>query len=278
MFIRLIRSFAGIKDNVWTYFVYEVLSVLLTSFLWVPVYTYIYKMTLHWMGSDALINSKALTVVFSYKGILGISAIFILCLMIIFIQIGLLVIITQKSYFRKKVTLVDALIFVVKRVPKFFRLGILLILPFFLLFILLRQSALLDIFTDKYNVQIYLANQKPVSGIQLYLYCVIFVTLLYLLLRSVFAIHFIILKGQGTTKAIRSSFQFTRKKEMLTLLYLVLMNALILLLGFGIMYGVTWLIKLAVASITNPLISNFLLTLSSYLLHLRMLLVFPINL
>jgi len=162
MFKWLIHSFAGIRHNFHTYFVYEILSVLLTSFIWVPTYTFIYKKTLHWMGTDALINNRVLNVVLNYKGMLGIAAIFLLCLMVIFVQIGLLIIISQKSCFHKEITLTDALFFVVQRVPRFFRLGILFILPFFLLFILITQSPLLEVVTDKYNVQIFLSNQLSI--------------------------------------------------------------------------------------------------------------------
>jgi glycerophosphoryl diester phosphodiesterase len=265
------------KDNFETYFAYEILSVLLTSFIWVPTYLYIYKKTLEWMGKDALINSQVADVVFSYKGLIGIASIFVLCLMVIFVQIGLLIIISQKSYFKTRISLIDALFFVIRRIPKMFRLGVVLILPFFLLFLLISQSPLLDVVTDKYNVQIFLFNQLNMSQFQLYVYCLLFVALLYFFLRGLFAIHFIILKGQGTSKAIRSSFAITRKKEIWMVLYLLISNAIIFLFGFGFMYGISFVFDLVIDQISNPLVSNILLTLYSFLLNIVLLIAFPLN-
>jgi len=74
-----------------------------------------------------------------------------------------------------------------------------------------------------------------------------------------------------------SSFRITRRKGILMVLYLFLFNAVLLLVGFGMMYGITWVIKLLVVQITNPLISNFLLTLSSFLLNILLLIFFPFN-
>jgi glycerophosphoryl diester phosphodiesterase len=213
----------------------------------------------------------------SYKGLVGIIVIFILCVIIVFVEAGVLIVISQKQYFNQEVDVLNSLLFVLKRVPKLFGLSIFQIVPFFMLIILPLNLNFMKIIQEKINLPILITSQLNGSKIYLILNIIILFLCIYLFIRSIFTIHFIVIKGLKGSKAMLSSIRITRKNEIRIFVYLIIFNIVVFFIGITSIYLLTGFIKWFMDSITNPLVSNYALTLSSYITYLLVILIMPIN-
>lgn len=275
--IRLFyKSFKDCMEDLKKYASFELFCVLFTSFIWVPFLTYIYKLTLRWMGSPSLLNNEVYNIAKNYKGIAGIMLIFVLCIIIIFIEIGVLIVLAHKNYFDKEIGIFDSFVYVIKRLPKFFRLGIFQLIPFLLITILTINLPLLNVITGKINLPIFIAS-KLKNNTMILVYGIAIIILIYVLLRSIFTTHYILIEGQNVSKAIISSVKLTKHKKVIILIFLIMFNGIILIFGGSIMYSITYIIKNTIGNIQNHMLTNYFTTLSSYLTYLLIILIMPFN-
>lgn len=271
------KSFKDCLDDFKKYGTFELLCVIFTSFIWVPVLTYIYKFTLGWMGTSSLINNEIYSIFKSYKGVIGVTLILTICALIILVEVGVLIVLSQKNYFEKNVSLAGSLIFVLKRLPKFVRLGFFQLVPFLLLAILTLNLPILNIITEKFNVPIFFTSKLEGQIVFLVVFGVCCMLIAYMFLRIIFAMHFLIIKGQNVSAAILSSIRLTKHNKIRILFYLIIFNGIIISLGASIIYSITYLIKTASGVIHNPLFTNYFTTLSSYLTYLLIIMIMPVN-
>ncbi|RXZ76712.1 glycerophosphodiester phosphodiesterase [Paenibacillaceae bacterium] len=259
--------------------IFEYIFMLATSFIFVPINSYIFNRVVHAFGTGSLLNGDVYKIVLSYKGIAGLLGISLIAVLVLFIEFGVLIIISQKKYFGKDVLISDALITTLRRTPIIFGFGMLQLMIFLLFLIPFIESPLSSSLLSYFNVPIFFNSQlHDTSNLMLAAYGAAFLVLVYLILRWVFVLHYIVIEGQTTRAAIRSSLTLTKNKRITILLYLFLLNALIVFAGFIVLSPLTFLPAWLDLDLLNYFTKNYSLTLSGFLTYLFALLLAPLNL
>ena len=257
---------------------FAMLFLVMTSSLFIPLISYIFNRMMRAISTGSLLNGEIYRIALSYQGIGAVLAISLVAMLILFLQLGVVLVITQKVYFRKDVLIADAFITILRRTPALFSFGTIQLMLYLLFLLPFIESPLSASVLSKVNLQIYFTTKlSNGSFILLGLYIVLLIVFIYFILRWLFSLHFIIIEGQSTRQAIRSSLELTRGNRIRILLQLVLFNAVVLLVGFGIVSLVNYLTSLIPNSPFSFFINDYMLTISGFLAYLAALLLIPIN-
>ncbi|WP_020619442.1 glycerophosphoryl diester phosphodiesterase membrane domain-containing protein [Paenibacillus daejeonensis] len=257
---------------------FALLFLVMTSYLFIPLISYIFNRMMRAISTGSLLNGEIYRIALSYQGIGAVLAISLVAMLVLFLQLGVVLVIAQKVYFRKDILIADAFITILRRTPALFSFGTIQLMLYFLFLLPFIESPLSASVLSKVNLQIYFTTKlSNGSYILLGLYIVLLIVFIYYILRWLFSLHFIIIEGQSTRQAIRSSLELTRGNRIRILLQLVLFNAVVLLAGFGIVSLVNYLTSLIPNSPFSFFINDYMLTISGFLAYMAALLLIPIN-
>jgi glycerophosphoryl diester phosphodiesterase len=276
--LKLIKnSFDDLKQTFKQLMLFEFLYLLLTSFIFVPTISYIFHRVLWSIGSGTLLNTEVFKIVLNYKGLLGLIVITIVAVIVLFIQFGVIIVITQKQYFNKHVTIMEALVSVIKNIPKIFTFSIFQLGLLFICLIPFIDSPLLSSLTGDIDLEVFIRHKILESELLFMLYILVLLIVIYILLRWIFTLHYMILEDKSTKDAIKESMRLTKANSIKILIGLFVLNGLILYLALNIISFITFIPALIQGDINNFILENFLVTLSSFLTYLLTLLLIPIN-
>lgn len=276
MFQLLKNSLTDFKSSYKKHLAFEFIFMLFTSFIFVPIIAVIFNRILKMMGTNSLLNAEVYKIGLSYTGLFGMTVISLLMVIVLFIEFGVLTIIAQKRYFDKRILISDALITVVKNLPKLLGFGILhfmLILLLIMPFINLPISpALLD-----FNLPIFLTSMLYESQFSMTLYIVAFLLVVYFILRSIFTLHFILIEDSSIWQAMKCSFRMTKYNKSKLLFSLFLLNIMIFSIGFLFMSLISFIPSMFDTKMIGNIIENYLITFASYMTIIFSLLLLPMN-
>src|SRR5690554_3478453 len=105
--------------------------MLLSSLLFVPVIAYLFNRTLRAMGTSTVLNNEIYQIGLSVNGILWILLIVCSCVVLLFIQFGVILIVSQQHIFAKKVYITDAFVTTIRSIPKLISLSFIQMILFF---------------------------------------------------------------------------------------------------------------------------------------------------
>lgn len=243
MFQLIKDSFRDFKTDIKKYIVFEGVYTLISSVIFIPLISYIFHLIMRGIGSVSLLNKQVFQIGSNYKGILGLIIIFIVSTIVIFIEYGSLIVISQKKYYGKDVSIADAFLTSVNNIPKIFNFGMirltvlfLLIIPF--LDIPLPSKMARDVVVPKFVMEAILE-----SNILLILYTIGVILVFYVFLRWIFTIHCVIIEGKDTKNAVVTSLKLTKNRKISILLKLVLLNIVFFTVAFSIVFLVAMTIK-----------------------------------
>lgn len=278
MFTLLRNSIKVFKNTYKKLLVFQLVYMALTSFIFVPSIAYIFNRILWSMGSESLLNKEVLKIGLRYEGILGIIIICVIIVVVMFIEFGVIIIISQKRYYNQDVSISDSIITTFVKTPKLFSFGILQLVLLFILIIPLIDSPLLSTFSENVNFQIFFNSNLERSNLFWLLYAIVFLIILYIILRWIFTLHFIIIENKSARKAIKSSLALTKKNKTRIVFNLLLFNIIVFGIGIALISSIVFIPSYFNISTQTNLLGNYLITLSSYMTIILTLLVMPINL
>ncbi|CAM4215206.1 glycerophosphoryl diester phosphodiesterase [Paenibacillus endophyticus] len=278
MLQRLGRSIRDFRDTYKKHLVFEYLFMLLTSFVIIPIISFIFNRIIRVVGSGSVLNGEFYKIGLSYAGVGGLIAICFVAMLVLFIEFGVIITIAQQHYFGKKVLISDALLTTLRQTPKLFGFGIIQLVFFLLIIFPFIDSPLSSSLYAQFNVPIFFNSRIMSSSMMmLALYGALLLAGLYTVLRWIFVLHFIMIENKSIRAAIRSSLVLTKGKRLSIFINLFLLNALVFSLGFmtisSIAYLPSWLDNNVLKFITN----QYSLTLSTVLTYMFTLLLVPIN-
>lgn len=259
-------------------FVFEYLYILMTGFVIVPLLAYIFNRILLAVGSNVLLNTDVYQLAVNYEGVLGIALILTLCVLALFIEIGVVIVLAHKRLYGQRVLLSDALATTLRAIPRLVGLGP---LPLGILVVGLLpiiESPLSDSLLGSFNLPILLTTEFTESRIHALLYTVLLLAGIYVSVRFVFAHHFIVTEGMSAFSALRSSFRLTQSKELRLIVYVLLLNVLLVLLGFIVLWSLSLVPVLLPLPGVRYVMDHFYLLFSGFLTYAFALLVIPANL
>ncbi len=219
--------------------VFESLFILLSGFVFVPFMSWLFDRFLRSGGSGYLVNGEVITYAFDWRGALSFVLLGSLMAFFLFTEIGVILVLAQKTYFGHSVTVMDALATVIKRIPRLIGLGI---IQFLLLMILISpfiDSPLLNYLLSGYNIDILIINPIRQSIIKVVITAMILTIVFLLICRLIFSLQLIIVRSRTMVKAMKESWKITKGRILRVSVSLVAVNLLL----FGLASGLLMLIN-----------------------------------
>ena len=259
------------------YLLLGVLSILLTSYLFVPFIAWLFNRVLRVLSGGYLVNSDLMRLVLDWRTLGFFLFMLLLVVIIFFLEFAIILVIAREAYFQRRVSLSDALSTAWRRIPRI--IGLSSLLMFFLLVLLIPfvDNPFLESLFGQINWPALLRSQILRSRLLQIIYVGLLTGLIYLLLRSIFVFHFIVLTNIPTRRALLASFRMTKRKSLKMILYLMGFNALTVILVLSLLPQLNRLPGLLNLRTNISLIENIMMVIASYLTFLVLLLMVPIN-
>lgn len=276
--IRMFRnSFKDFKNVYKKYVLFEIIHTIITSFLFVPIISYVVGRLLIKIGSRSLINSDVFKTALSYEGIIGLIFISILFVTFIFIEYGVLIIISQKKYFNKDISILNSFVTTLKKIPRMLSLGVLPLTILFILLIPFIELPISNIIAKDLDLPLYVRRQVIDSKVDLAIYITVLISLIYIFLRLIFTFHAIIIENKTSFKSMKRSLKLTDNREVKIFLKLIFFNTLIFSSGFLIVSLFTFLANKLNIVIDNNYLEELFITFSSYITYIFLSMLVPTN-
>lgn len=255
----------------------ELMFKLLTSLLFIPIFSYLFDKMIRMLGTGPLLNRDVYKIGLSLTGWGVLMAIALLCVIVVFIELGTIIVIAQKTYYQREVAVVDALHTVLRATPKLLGFGMIPLILFIVLLFPLADSPYLQALRESFNLSYFLQKQLYYPYLLGLFYTVFIGLILYTVVRWVFTLHFILIEKQSVMKAIRSSIQLTRQNKSKTLVYLMTFNIAVFVLGFAMLYAISSISSLLETYAVIFTVQKYLTMLYSFLTLLFSMIAIPLN-
>lgn len=278
--LRLIgRSIRDFRKYSAKLLLFQLIYMLVTSVVILPVTSLLFHRVLRVVGSGSLLNGEVYRIGLSYKGLVGLTLIGLVASFTLLIQLLVLIVLIQQRIFGKEIAISDAVLTVLRKMPKLLGFGVFQLLLLLLLLIPFIDSPLSASFYALFNVPIFLNNKVlDASYMMTAAYVVLLAGLLYSLLRWIFVLHGIVLEDLNLRQAVRESHALTQGRRWRLFGSLLLFNAAILAATSAAVSALghipSWL-NLDVLALVSQ---HYSLTVSTVLAYLLELLLLPINL
>jgi glycerophosphoryl diester phosphodiesterase len=275
LFERSIRDFRATYKK---HLLFEYLYMLLSSFVFIPIISYMFNRIIRMVGSGSLLNDEVYKVGLSYKGIIGLAAIGLVAVIVLFIEFGVMITIAQKNYFGKEVFISDAILTTLSKMPNIFGFGIIQLLFFVLFLVPFIDSPLSSFFYAFFNVPIFFNSRiLDTSVFWLALYAIAFLAAVYTMLRWIFVLHYIIIEGKSIRAAIKSSLSLTKGKRLSIFINLFLLNTFVVSLGFVTLSSIAYFPSWVDINVLKAFSDHHSLTLTTVFTYMFTLLLVPVN-
>lgn len=246
---------------------YEVFTKILLSLIILPIFTFIINTILKRAGFDLLINSQIISFGFSKNGLLVMLILYIAAIIITLIEIGGLIIINNNLITGKTSTdFYSLIIFIFKKIPNFFGIGGVVSILFIFVFISFTGINILSYLGVPKSIPPFIKSYIDENTIFTLIYLLFMVISLYLSIKWIFSLHFILLENKSGVSALKSSSNLIKKNKKLFFTYLItgtLITIILLLIITSIYNG--FILILSDIINHNSLIGISLLGLSIFL-------------
>ncbi|WP_419872321.1 glycerophosphoryl diester phosphodiesterase membrane domain-containing protein [Candidatus Pristimantibacillus sp. PTI5] len=278
MLQRLGRSIRDFRDTYKKHLIFEYLFMLMTSFVIIPIISFIFNRIIRIVGSGSVLNGEFYKIGLSYAGVGGLIAICLVAMLVLFIEFGVVITIAQQHYFGKNVLISDAVLTTLHQTPKLFGFGFIQLMFFLLFLVPFIDSPLSSSLFAQFNVPIFFNSRIwSSSAAMLALYGLLLLAGLYLVLRWIFVLHYIMIEDKSIRAAIKSSLVLTKGKRLSIFINLFLLNALVFSLGFITISTVAYLPSWLDDNLLKVITDQYSLTLSTVLTYMFTLLLVPVN-
>ena len=186
---------------------FQILTHLLFIFIILPSYFYIRTFIVSLNKLSVIDNTELLRFVFSPLGII----LLIISLMVIFfyflVELSGLILLTS-SYQKERLepSFITILKESIKLIPKFLNKSIIVISFYFLLLIPITSSVLGFNLFKKFNIPNFIFREIIKNPIYLIIYILIVIIFYYLFIKAIFTFHYILIKKEKSSTAIKKSF------------------------------------------------------------------------
>jgi len=271
-----ISSLIDLKKSFRKYLVFELIYLLLTSFIFVPLFSYLFNRLFLFMGSNFYLNQDIFRLALDYRGLAGLLILIVIAALLVFHEICVLIIISHKRYLQKEILISEAIITAIKAMPRILGLGTLYLIPFFIMMIPFVDLPITPILTDRLEIPRFITDRIFDSRLLTAAYVIYLCVAAYIFIRCAFALHFVVIENKSIKKAVSASFKFTGKISLRVFLYLILFNMILLISGFAVISGLAAIPLLSDLDF-GYILKNHVITLSGSVSFVYTLLLTPIN-
>ncbi|GEN46033.1 glycerophosphoryl diester phosphodiesterase membrane domain-containing protein [Alkalibacillus haloalkaliphilus] len=255
---------------------FALIYTVLTSVLFMPIISFIFNRILMLIGAPTVINHDVYSIALSYSGAIALTVVGLMVFALIFIEFGVFIVLAQQHFFNQSITLANAFLTAVSKTPKLISVSILpLIMVLFLLVPFVETP--IDRVVYDLNMDILYSGHLSLSYLSIAVYFGLLVLVLYIILRWIFAIHYIVIEGLNVRKAIKQSMRLTKGNKKSVLVNVIAINLLIFALSTLLIYLISLIPSGMVGTIIGDLIEHYLVTISTVIAALSTLVLVPIN-
>lgn len=258
------------------YLSFEIIYTMLSSFLFVPFLIYIFNRLLNAMGVGSLLNAEVYRLGMSFPVMSVVLFITFLAVAILFVEFGVLITISHKRYFKKPVLVTQALLTALKKLPKLLGFGVFQLMFLLVLVLPFIDSTTLPPFLD-INLTIFLTSIFYESPWYIAIYIGLMLVIGYTILRWMFTLHFIFIEDTSIWKGMKESWKITKKNQFRLVLSVFLANFVIFSAAFLFIRTISYIAVIIDSQAIGHLISEYILTLSSYAAIIGSLFFIPVN-
>ncbi|MDQ0159336.1 glycerophosphodiester phosphodiesterase family protein [Alkalibacillus salilacus] len=276
MFRLFKRSLDDFKTTYPQHLAFAIVYMLLTSFIFVPVASIIFNRILMYIDAPTLINNEVYSVALSYSGISILILVALIVFILLFIQFAVFIVIAQKQYFKKPITVANAFLTGLSRSRKLLSISVLPLILVLLLLAPFIRTPINEIVYDL-NMSILYSGHLSLSYVSLAVYFAVLMFVLYIILRWIFVIHFIVIEKSNVRHAIKRSMQLTKRHQKSILISVLSINVMIFLLSTLILYLISLIPNVMTGTIVGDLIEHYLVTITSIIATLSTLILIPVN-
>ncbi|WP_280772055.1 glycerophosphoryl diester phosphodiesterase membrane domain-containing protein [Salipaludibacillus daqingensis] len=277
MLVIVKRSLQDFYLSYKKYVAFALIYMLMTSFLFVPVISFLFNRMLKAFGSGSLLNAEVYRIGLSTVGLIGLLIISFLTVVIFFIEFGVMIIIAQQTYFKRDVLVSEALVTTVKKLPALLGFGMIQLMVIFFMILPFIDSPVFPALLD-FNIPIILTSQfYSMSTVAMILFLIMFLMAVFFLTRLIFTLHFIFIEQKSVWNAMKESWKFTKYKKVYIIVNVLLLNLVIFVSGFLIITILSYIPNVADTIFVSQIIENYLITFSSFMALIISLLFIPLN-
>ena len=239
-----LRHSARDVQRVWkSILVFESIYMAATGLLFVPALVFLFSRFLSAIGANLLLNGDVYRLALSLEGGAALAAVGFAAGLIMFLDFGTVIVIAQQRLFGRDAYISDAFATTARALPRLLGLGFIQWVLLLFTFSPWVDTPLARLLLGNVNVPIVLVTHLYESKFLLFLYSLALAAAAYLFLRCIFAMHYILIEGQTTARAIRSSFALTRRNMVALIAHIALLNAAIYAAAASAVYGASYLIE-----------------------------------
>lgn len=257
--------------------IFESLFILLSGFVFVPFFSWLFDRILRAGGRGYLVNSEVITYAFDLRGALAFLLLGSLMVFLLFTEIGVILILAQKTYFSHKVSIMDALATVIRRLPRLIGLGMIQFLLLMVLVSPLIDSPMLNYLLSGYNIDILILNPIRQSILRTVLSIALGLIVFLFVCRLIFSIQLIIIRHRSMTKAMKESWQMTKGRIFRISASLVAFNLLLFGLAYGLLVLVNYLPVWLNLADRIMFIQTLTIVFTGYIWFILTMIVIPLN-
>ncbi|MDN5314842.1 MAG: glycerophosphoryl diester phosphodiesterase [Clostridiales bacterium] len=191
---------------------FEAVFILLSGFVFVPFVSWLLNRLLRASGSGYLVSSDVFRFMPDLRGILTFVLLALIMVFLLYTELGIIVVMSQKVYFGHRVNLSDAAVTVLRRLPVISGIGIINFLVLMLLLAPLLDSPLINYLLSGYNFDILVLDQVRQSIWRTVIFSFFLLLLFLVLCRLLFALHLTIIKGFNINHSLLASWRLTKGK------------------------------------------------------------------
>ncbi|MDQ0352088.1 glycerophosphoryl diester phosphodiesterase [Alkalibacillus filiformis] len=255
---------------------FALIYMVLTSVLFMPIISVIFNRILMLIGAPTAINHDVYSIALSYSGAIALTVVGLMVFALIFIEFGVFIVLAQQQFFNQSITLANAFLTAVSKTPKLISVSILpLIMVLFLLVPFVETP--IDRVVYDLNMDILYSGHLALSNLYIAIYFGLLLLVLYIILRWIFAIHYIVIEGLNVRKAIKQSMRLTKRNKKSVLVNIIAINLLIFALSTLLIYLISLIPSGMIGTVIGDLIEHYLVTISTVIAALSTLVLVPIN-
>ncbi|SHI45951.1 glycerophosphoryl diester phosphodiesterase [Clostridium cavendishii DSM 21758] len=247
-------GFKDFKKIILQFFIFEASYKTITSFILIPFILSLSHILFKFFRVRPLTNAEIFNFILSLKGLTIFTTLTLLALIVIFIEIGVIIAMSEQIYYSYKPSILTSLRITFNRIPKIIGIGTIPMIIFMLFLIPFEGLFISSSIFTIIKIPRFISNEIQHS----YLYESIFILLAFLVfiifIRYIFVFHSIIIENLNVSKALKKSLKLTKKVSFKLIISVFIWNMIVLLISIlvtillsTIIFVITLLFKLTLS-------------------------------
>ena len=276
MLSLLIKSYQIFYRHWKQYLFFGVFYLFLSSYILIPFLGIFLQRLLLFMGTGVLLNSNAVSLLLDPRGMIGLILLSGFAVFFIFLEIGTLILLAHKHSRKEKVYVTDSMVTAITSIRGIVGMGGLVLSFFFLVMLPIINIPIMPGISGLIRVPEIFMETIMAARITQFLYFVTIGVFAYILLRSIFTLHIVILEDKKVFSSIKKSFVLSKGVNFKIVAKLIIFDLLLFVAG-SIVFTLISLIPQWFNISVGYYLSRLLVTFSGLLTLSYVLMLLPLN-